>query len=73
MAKQLSTKPPAKRGRGRPRGRIQDQQLLMRVSGDFLQTVDDWREKQPDNPARAEAIRRMVEIVAGALKKAKKQ
>lgn len=69
MAKK--SKPPEKRPRGRPAGRTQDKQMLMRVSDEFLQTVDDWREKQPDNPPRAEAIRRMVDIVAKALKKGK--
>jgi len=33
----------------------------MRVSAEFLQTIDDWRDKQPDNPPRAEAIRRLVQ------------
>jgi hypothetical protein len=36
----------------------------MRVSEDFLRTVDDWRRDQTDIPSRAEAIRRMVEIAA---------
>ena len=29
----------------------------MRVSEDFLRTVDDWRRGQTDLPSRAEAIR----------------
>jgi len=36
----------------------------MRVSEDFLRTVDDWRRGQIDLPSRAEAIRRMVELAA---------
>jgi hypothetical protein len=36
----------------------------MRVSEQFLQTVDDWRRGQIDLPSRAEAIRRMVELAA---------
>jgi hypothetical protein len=33
----------------------------MRVAPDFLQTVDEWRLAQPDQPSRSEAIRRLVE------------
>lgn len=33
----------------------------MRVSDEWLATIDEWRRKQPDLPARAEAIRRLVE------------
>jgi hypothetical protein len=35
----------------------------------FLRTVDDWRRGQIDVPSRAEAIRRMVELVAKMKKK----
>jgi hypothetical protein len=41
----------------------------MRVSDDFLRTVDDWRRGQIDLPSRAEAIRRMVELAAKMKKK----
>jgi hypothetical protein len=41
----------------------------MRVSEDFLRTVDDWRRYQIDLPSRAEAIRRMVELAAKMKKK----
>jgi hypothetical protein len=34
----------------------------MRVSKEFLKSVDKWRAKQPDLPSRAEAIRRLVEM-----------
>lgn len=34
----------------------------MRVAPDFLRRVDDWRRYQRDIPARAEAIRRLVEL-----------
>lgn len=47
---------------GRPPGRIQDRPFQMRVSEDFLETVDKWRSKQDDEPSRAEAIRRLVEV-----------
>jgi hypothetical protein len=33
----------------------------MRVSEQFIRTIDDWRRKQPDLPSRTEAIRRLVE------------
>ena len=50
--------------RGRPKGRAQDRPFQMRVSEAFLRTLDDWRRGQTDLPSRAEAIRRMVEVVA---------
>ena len=34
----------------------------MRVSDEFLKSIDKWRAKQEDKPSRAEAIRRLVEI-----------
>jgi hypothetical protein len=34
----------------------------MRASEDFLKAVDKWRSKQEDNPSRAEAVRRLVEL-----------
>jgi len=55
------TKKIIKPGRGRPAGRIQDTQLQMRASAEFLKSIDDWRDKQPDNPPRAEAVRRLIE------------
>lgn len=33
----------------------------MRVSPEWLETIDNWRRQQPDIPSRAEAIRRLVE------------
>lgn len=39
-----------------------DRVFQMRVSDAFIRTIDDWRREQPDLPARAEAIRRLVEI-----------
>jgi hypothetical protein len=52
------------RPRGRPTKRPQDRPFQMRVSEEFLRTVDDWRRGQTDLPSRAEAIRRMVELAA---------
>lgn len=46
---------------GRPPGRIQDRPFQMRVTEEFLRMIDNWRRKQPDEPSRAEAIRRLVE------------
>jgi hypothetical protein len=34
----------------------------MRVSPEWLGTIDNWRRTQPDIPSRAEAIRRLVEL-----------
>jgi hypothetical protein len=45
---------------GRPPGRIQDRPFQMRLSGEFLERLDEWRRKQPDLPSRAEAIRRLT-------------
>jgi Arc/MetJ-type ribon-helix-helix transcriptional regulator len=52
----------------RPSGRVQDRPFQMRVTEEFLRTIDEWRRKQPDLPSRAEAIRRLV---GEALKRAK--
>jgi hypothetical protein len=45
---------------GRPPGRIQDRPFQMRLSREFLERLDDWRRNQPDQPSRAEAIRRLT-------------
>jgi len=34
----------------------------MRVSADFLKRLDHWRRTQEDQPSRAEAIRRLVDV-----------
>ena len=34
----------------------------MRVQPEFLDTIDAWREAQPDKPSRSEAIRQLVEV-----------
>jgi len=59
----------SERPRGRPAKRTQDRPFQMRVSESFLRMVDDWRRGQIDVPSRAEAIRRMVELVITAKKK----
>jgi hypothetical protein len=57
------------RPRGRPSKRPQDRLFQMRVSEQFLRTVDDWRRYQTDLPSRAEAVRRLVELAAKGKKK----
>ncbi|MDA9400521.1 hypothetical protein XH79_17455 [Bradyrhizobium sp. CCBAU 45389] len=47
---------------GRPPGKIQDRPFQMRASEEFLKAIDAWRRRQEDQPSRAEAIRRLVEI-----------
>ena len=37
----------------------------MRFPTDLLREFDDWRRAQPDLPARAEAIRRLIEAGLG--------
>jgi hypothetical protein len=51
-----------RRPTGRPSRGPQDRPFQMRVSEEFLRTVDDWRRRQKDLPSRAEAIRRLVEL-----------
>ncbi|WP_439400409.1 hypothetical protein ACRQ5Q_43555 (plasmid) [Bradyrhizobium sp. PMVTL-01] len=43
-------------------GKIQDRPFQMRASEEFLKAIDAWRRKQADQPSRAEAIRRLVQI-----------
>jgi len=47
---------------GRPPGKIQGRILQMRVSDDFIDSIDTWAARQPDKPSRSEAIRRLVEL-----------
>ena len=49
---------------GRPSKGPQDRPFQMRVSEEFLRTVDNWRRRQKELPSRAEAIRRLVEFAA---------
>jgi metal-responsive CopG/Arc/MetJ family transcriptional regulator len=34
----------------------------MRLTDEFMATVDAWSAKQPDQPGRSEAIRRLIEL-----------
>jgi hypothetical protein len=47
---------------GRPPGRIQHRPFQMRVSDEFLKSVDKWRLVQAGRPSRAKAIRQLVEL-----------
>jgi hypothetical protein len=38
------------------------QEIMLRASAEFLQSIDKWRRKQYDRPSRAEAIRRPVKL-----------
>jgi hypothetical protein len=59
MAK--SNKVVPKKGRGRPAtGR--DPVTAIRLSQELRETVDEWADRQDDQPGRSEAIRRLVEI-----------
>jgi hypothetical protein len=39
-----------------------DETFNMRVPGDTLRRIDEWRRRSPDLPTRAEAARRLIEI-----------
>jgi hypothetical protein len=57
----MTNKPEPKRKQGRPAGRIQNTQLQMRASPEFIRAIDEWREEQPDQPPRSVAVRRLIE------------
>jgi hypothetical protein len=39
-----------------------DPARTIRLSDEFIATVDDWATEQDDKPSRSEAIRRLVEL-----------
>lgn len=41
---------------------VKNERFELRLSGDLLTRIDEWRRKQPDLPTRSEAIRRLVEM-----------
>jgi hypothetical protein len=45
---------------GRPS--VDSEAVNVRITREGLETLDNWRRKQPDLPGRPEAIRRLVEI-----------
>jgi hypothetical protein len=57
--KSIKTATPKKRGRP-PKGKTPT--CTLRVTGELLANVDDWAVGQDDQPGRAEAIRRLLEI-----------
>jgi hypothetical protein len=50
-----------------------DPARTIRLSDDFIATVDAWSARQDDKPSRSEAIRRLVEIGLGSVKVARAQ
>jgi DNA-binding XRE family transcriptional regulator len=54
-----------KRGRGRPRTGI-GKPVGLRLYVDLEKQVDAWASKQPDNPGRPEALRRLIELALSA-------
>jgi hypothetical protein len=48
--------------RGRPEGRIHSQEFRMRVQPEFMESIDRWRNSQPDKPSRSAAIRMLIEM-----------
>jgi hypothetical protein len=49
------------------------ERLELRVDVEFLAKVDEWRRNQPDLPARATAVRQLVEIALAKPQEAKKK
>jgi hypothetical protein len=45
---------------GRPS--VDSEAVNVRITREGLETLDNWRRKQPDLPGRPEAIRRLVEL-----------
>lgn len=43
------------------------ERIELRVSGEFLEKVDEWRRRQPDIPSRGSAVRQLVEITLSRL------
>ena len=50
-----------KKGPGRPATGL-GIQIGTRWPDEIVQLIDQWREEQPDEPGRAKAIRRLVEL-----------
>jgi hypothetical protein len=62
-AKKTANKP-AKKGARPATGRAQA--TAVRTSPELRATIDGWASRQPDRPARSEAIRRLVELGLGS-------
>jgi hypothetical protein len=51
----------AKKSRGRPKGRrFGHTPVMIRMDADTEAALDGWRKLWPDNPTRAEVVRRLV-------------
>jgi hypothetical protein len=48
--------------RGRPPSGGRDPILTLRAPSELTRAVEDWANKQPDQPSRSEALRRLVEM-----------
>ena len=46
---------------GRPPGRTYPKMMMLRCQPEWLQSIDEWCEQQPDKPPRAVAIRQLVD------------
>ena len=57
----MSTKKVVPKKRGRP-ATGKDPVTAIRLSPEFRTKIDEWRRREPDIPARSEAIRRLVDI-----------
>ena len=51
----------AERGMG-TKTTAKSERLELRVDGEFIEKLDDWRRKQPDIPSRSSAIRQLVAV-----------
>jgi hypothetical protein len=46
-------------------------QIQLRCSDEYLQSIDEWRAKQRPIPSRSEAIRQLTAIALGKVSKTK--
>jgi hypothetical protein len=61
----VNTKPmrkPAKKKIGRPVTTGKGTLVGVRLQSELLATLDDWRQSEPDQPGRPEALRRLAEL-----------
>ena len=50
----------------------QSKRFEIRMSGDLLKAIDEWRRRQSDLPSRSEAMRRIMKAGLRAQKSGKK-
>jgi hypothetical protein len=46
-------------------GMVDDKRFEMRISEELLAAIDAWAHAQPDRPARATAIKRLIAVGIG--------